>query len=353
MTEDSPLLALMEPTLASFKRRLGTYSWSEFKNWRHCPAKYLLSHHAVWPDDVVPSLPDDGPALRGIVVQRIFEAIVNERMFDREDVVRWIERQARSLIRTLVFHPLRANGMTAPRYWFRSAAGRAHLDHYVAREGLDPCFSDASRVRPVFVDVLGESFLDRHKSMDLLAMDVAELVAENLESFREHRIPLELTASELRVEVPLSSYIKLTGIIDFLCNRTPHTTDTRFRPTEGCVILDGKMSLQGAGVDEADQLMWYGSAVRLMYDVTPSYLGLWDWTQKKPHWYEFEDGWSSRLLDQVRGMDSDLRALYALLEGLGGRESVDLRKPYAPYRPSATACRYCPVADRCSHSVRS
>lgn len=319
-------------TLESLERRGDRLSWSQYKSWSQCPAKFLVDNHAVFVGGGYRRV-DDSKGVVGWVVQRFFEGWFNERLYRRYGsgdygvVGRsvYVRKQVGALLRTVVLPCGSSCAGVGGRYWFGTDEGKERLRVAVGEWGLDPVF--AKRLSPLFCD-MRKGWLDECVGKiegSLVGMESAGWVADR-------------TLSECFLEVDVGG-VELSGYVDFVVNVVGGFEGLHMLE-DGYVLLDGK-NVVGSWLDR-DQLMFYAMGLWLRYGKSPGALGFWSWSRAEATWYAFTDGWRDGLLDRVRVVSGEIKKLRKVFSGVCGEVDVgDL----VSFNPSSSNCRYCSYGD--------
>ena|SRR5271165_3950263 len=107
MSESGGVTIDFPATRTAYLGRHADVSWSKLQQFERCPANWLSDNFAVVRDREV-RRQDHRHAFPGTIIQRVWEAVVNEGVFRRSDfddpeiLARWCADQARALYRLIV-----------------------------------------------------------------------------------------------------------------------------------------------------------------------------------------------------------------------------------------------------------
>lgn len=320
----TPLMIDVPRSRAMLEARGTSVSWSKLQQFERCSGQWFATNYAAIPDPAAQRL-DHRHAFPGNIIQRVWEAVVNEHVHARfetpADLACLCEDQARALFRLIVMPTARQfdKPMHAWRRYFSSDEGRAAVARAVAEDGLDPVF--AANLSPQFVDeaAIASLYGSLEACLDRIGGTFAPLLA-TLDA-------ADLGLDRFEVERWLkgtSDGATLAGCADFLVDAE----------RDGYRLLDGKYRL-GATV-EAGQLYFYA----LMIEAE---------TGRRPGWLGFIDYGRANLgpagPDGVYDLGETIRLrgrIAALVQTVGA-----LRDGLAGLPDGAANCRFCAVKNSC------
>jgi len=256
-------------------------SWSKLQQYERCPGNWLVENHAVFVNRA-DHTDDSLHAMPGTLVQRVWEAIINERIYRRDGLnessalAAWAGRQIAALF-DCIARPLAEQHRLGKDQWrgyFNTDAAKAELVALAEAHGLDP--SLRYHLQPKFVRF--EQLFKLHGGRDEFFAKLTRTFLPTLGAFNSAGLDLDGMLAETFVEARNGDNV-LAGGIDFLWNRTRSAAgyfDDIATLADGYVMLDGKFQL-GPTVD-IGQLRFYATMLLLTYGKRPSRLGFLSYT---------------------------------------------------------------------------
>ena len=342
-------------TVEAFEKGWHRVSWSKLKTFRQCQVSWFFENYAVPLEREVYS-EDSAAAIPGTITQRVWEALINERVFLRYQTLaelhQWCAQQTAALFHAIVM-PFEAQfeiPRTEVRKYFRTAAGKARLEHTTRQHGLEPIFYTG--LQPKFTDL--EKFADKHGSIEKFLAKLSAQYPTMLAKFAEKQVDLSKMLSEQFIRAKFGQY-ELAGGVDFLFNTTHMTQpfDKLSQLENGYIILDGKAQVHDKTPN--GQLFFYATILFMTYRKTPSFVGFIDWSKSDFIWYPFKLEYIEQTKRAVSVMQATAFKLKEALVRL--RESQDklsvYELPFLEFGPDRMGCRFCGMSEVCESAVNA
>lgn len=312
--------------LKNFNNNCNKLSYSKFKLFKNCELSWFTSNFV----DATIHEVDQTFALPGIIVQRIFEEIINKKLYKTLDSVEfnaWIKDNVFSLINICTF-PIEDQANPQP----------LNLESIDSIKKEYPLFSITSGLYKIYVNK--KLLLKNFESLNSYAYFLYDLISENTLTFNKTLgLNINQTISEYYLKYKFGD-IDVSGRVDFL--EKDFTKENYF-------IFDGKMKLNSF-VDN-DQLTFYAFLINKMFGTIPYKAGFYSWTDKvfKPvnidvdsfHNLELSlDSYSKRVEDLTKKLNvinSDVLTIDMLYELFSNS-------------PSFTNCKFCVFKNSCKFS---
>jgi hypothetical protein len=339
-------------TAQSFDKGWHKISWTKLNTFNRCSASWMFENYAV-PIEREVYTQDEALAIPGTIVQRVWEGVINDKIFLRlpsvDSLSKWMRKQSEALFQTIVF-PLEEQfkfQRSQIRYFFKSGSGQERLKQMSEQFDLDPVFHTG--LQPKFCDLL--AFTERHKSLQEFFDKIEGRYKTMLEQFVGMSVDFNQMLSEQFIKARFGEY-ELMGGVDFLYNlkaplrRLSHLQDD-------FIILDGKNQISES-VSEG-QLFFYATILYLEYRKLPSYSGFIDWSKSDFRWYRFD---MSQIEDTKRAITTMMLFAYKLNQALNkivsesSKNTIALEKiPFLEFNPSRTNCRFCGYSNNCKAAL--
>lgn len=373
-TDTSSIPLSLHATAASFANGWQSVSWSKMTVFRKCQASWFFGNYGVPLERTVYS-DDEYAAIPGTITQRIWETVINDHapLHQKDDaqLSLWMKQQARALWHAIAM-PYEAQFNRSREEWrkfFRSVAGRQHLEWVTAQHGLSPSFYKG--IQPKFLNV--DKFLDaqRVKNLDDYFDKLHLRFSSMLAKFRAMNLDWTQFLSEKFIRAEFNGH-KLGGGVDFLYNTTPTFQKNSFgkntnqtlplvelkQLNDGYLMLDGKNQI-GGHVD-IGQLFFYALIIHLQYRRLPRMVGFIDWSKSDFVWYNFDLSQIEQMKRSVMAMQATAYRINEALQHVATRElgnpqaSISVYDvPHLKFTPSRIACRFCGMRDRCSKAYEA
>lgn len=331
-------------------------SWSKWKDYNLCPARWFATNFAVWVEPQT-SLQDGLYSIPGSLVQRVWESFINDRVYKslpatQDAWLGWLDNATRHLYRLIVkpreaqYEPPYADNL---RTFFRTKAGRAQTEAALAA-GLPSNFTTNLKLQ--FIDA--KDFKELYGSEEDFFKKLNLAFEKTLRLFAEYKVNLDAILSEEFVRATLPGNIIANGGVDFLVQ--PGTLTHPFsdikRLADGYTLLDGKMQF-GKTLDQ-EQLFFYAAIIQLQFRRTARYVGFINWTEGKFAFYDYLPAYAYKLQTNLRKLYDDFTPLEQTLKATN-QPTIDLVElPYLKFKPSTINCAYCTLNNgRCQAAKRA
>jgi PD-(D/E)XK nuclease superfamily len=353
MSESGGVSIDLPTTRAAYLRRHADLSWTKLQQFERCPANWLVENFAVVRERKT-QRQDHRHAFPGTIIQRVWEAAVNDRVFQRPGfddpkvLARWCADQTRALYQLIVM-PVDAQWERPQSSWrtyFATPEGEERRQGVIARHGLDPVFE--RHLQPQFVDEADINTL--HGSVEGCLAYIGSRFELTISALGEAGIMLDCIEAERYVAVPDGQF-RLAGQVDFLV-RTQGTD----RLANGYRLIDGKFGI-GPTV-EIGQLYFYALLVERADGIAPGWLGFLDYGNGR---LVGADGDGAYRLDRRRNLAARLAQYETAARSLADamntidedRSFIGLQEiPGIVFQPSRLACGFCSIGNWCEKSVR-
>ena len=279
----------------------------------------------------------------GTIIQRVWEAVVNEGVFRRSDfddpeiLARWCADQARALYRLIVM-PVNAQwqrSQSAWRNYFATPDGEERRRDAMDRHGLDAVFE--RHLQPQFVDEV--DIVALYGSVEQCLYHLGSRFGLTISALGEAGITFDRTEAERYVSVPDRAF-RLAGQIDFLVRAKEAD-----RLADGYRLIDGKFRI-GPTV-EIGQLYFYALLIEWADGIAPGWLGFLYYGNGR---LEGADGHGAYRLDRRDELAARLVRFEAAAKSLAeamsmigdDRPFIEFREiPGIVFQPSHLACGFC------------
>jgi hypothetical protein len=338
-------------TRANYLKRYRNLSWTKLQQFERCPAAWFAENFAVFRGTQA-RRQDHLYAFPGTIIQRVWEALINGRVYERpglcdaEALAAWCRAQARALFRLTVF-PAVVQWAGPPAYWrryFDTDEGEAWRRQAVEQHGLDPVFD--GHLSPQFV---GESDLTRvYGSPEESVARIGGTFARTIDVLHAAGIGFSQTEAEKYVAVDFGDF-RIAGQIDFLVR-----ADGGDRLRDGYKLLDGKFRI-GSTV-EIGQLYFYALLVERTQGIRPGWLGFLDYSSgclvgadgdgadRGDRQHELTAR-AERYVQAANALAETFRQIVGDVPQFDIRDLRDLS-----YQPNRQSCGFCSIAVRCTNS---
>jgi hypothetical protein len=353
MSESGGVTIDLPSTRSAYLRRHADLSRSKLQQFERCPANWFVENFAVVRERTM-LRQDHRHAFPGTIIQRVWEAAVNDRVFrrsgldDPEILARWCADQARALYRLIVM-PVQAQWelpLPSWRNYFAAPEGQERRQDVMNRHGLDPVFE--RHLQPQFVDEA--DIVALYGSVELCLDHIGSRFGLTISALGEAGIGFDRMEAERYVSVPHGAF-RLAGQIDFLVRpKEPGQL------AEGYRLIDGKFQI-GPTV-EIGQLYFYALLIERADGIVPGWLGFLDYGEGR---LVGADGDGTYRLDRRDELAARLARFEAAAKSLAeamsriaeDRPFIELREiPGIVFQPSPFACGFCSIGSRCEKSVR-
>jgi hypothetical protein len=342
----------LRATRTAYLRRHTDLSWTKLQQFERCPANWLIENFAVVREREVQRL-DHRHAFPGTIIQRVWEAVINDGVFRRADLddpkilARWCADQVRPLFRLIVMpvHAQWERPQSSWRNYFATSEGEERRHDAINRHGLDPVFE--RHLQPQFVDEADMVAL--YGSVELCLDHLGSRFGLTISALSEAGIEFDLIEAERYVAVPDGAF-RLAGQIDFLVRSKKAN-----RLADGYRLIDGKFHI-GSTV-EIGQLYFYALLIERANGIVPGWLGFLDYGNGR---LVGADGDGTYRLDRRDELTARLVRFEAAAKSLAeamsmigeNRPFVEFREiPGIVFQPSPLACSFCSIKNRCEKSV--
>lgn len=345
-------------TLARLTEYAAKTSWSEYKQFNSCRAGWFVSNFATTDGPMIPTMQDGLFGLPGVIIQKVFEVIINRRVYSRPELrdgdafLAWAIKGTSDLydlIRMDMSEQVRINALVqSHRHYFgKTNEGKARIAAAIAA-GMDPVLTEY--IRPEFIDA--EAFERRYESVAKFKDGLAAAVRTSLAPFASRHWPPARTQSEAYVVATLPTGTQVGGAIDFITS--PHSrADLDRRLTtlaDGFLITDGKYKVWAKFTDP-DQLNWYASIVRLGVRRQPGDLALFDWQAGRVHPVTIDPAFHAKMYTYAEERLRVLEVLKSHLRVPSPTGSIyDLPVEFSP---SEDACKFCVIRKTCEARMKA
>ena len=288
---------LVTETNANFKN-YKKVSWSEYSSFKNCKKSWFCSYYAKLLG--VPFTREHTLALSGIIIQKLFEIFINERVYYRydnyQDLLDWFKSGMYGIYEIIVFPYKDQLDMANPRYYFRRNVGKNRIIEVRDKFSMDPLIKGFS---PVFIDdkIFSSEFVTKDRFFDNLYKDICSV----LESWKDLEIDLNLMLSEVYIRTKFYGDVYIHGQIDFLYNKSALSNFEDINQIrDKYILIDGKWKLSDFTLKE--QLFFYSSLVYRRYKKLPEMVSFYSWTQREFKNYEFPDNFFETLKNEISQM---------------------------------------------------
>lgn len=340
-------------TRAAYLRGHTDLSWTKLQQFERCPANWLVENFAVIPERQT-QRQDHRHAFPGSIIQRVWEAAVNDGVFrrpgfdDPEILARWCADQARALYRLIVMPVIVQweRPQSSWRTYFATPEGEERRQDAMARHGLDPVFE--RHLQSQFVDQADIAAL--YGSVERCLDYIGSRFELTISALGEAGITLDRIEAERYVAVTDGSF-RLAGQVDFLVH--PQGAD---RLADGYRLIDGKFRI-GPTV-EIGQLYFYALLIERADGIAPGWLGFLDYGHGR---LVSADGDGTYRVDRRRDLAARIAryetAAVSLADAMSkideDRAVIGLQEiPGIIFQPGRLACAFCSIGDHCQKSVR-
>jgi hypothetical protein len=353
MSERGGVTIDLPATRAAYLRRHTDLSWTKLQQFERCPASWLVENFAAVPERRT-QRQDHRHAFPGTIIQRVWEAAVNDGVFrrpgfdDPKILAKWCADQARALYRLIVM-PVDAQWDRPQPSWrayFATPEGEARRQEAIARHGLDPLFE--RHLQPQFVDEADIAAL--YGSVEQCLDHIGSRFELTISALSAAGITLDRIEAERYVAVTDGAF-RLAGQVDFLVR--PPGAD---RLADGYMLIDGKFRI-GPTV-EIGQLYFYALLVERADGIAPGWLGFLDYGNGR---LVGADGDGAYRLDRRQELVARLARYEAAARSLAGTIStIEEDRPFIGlheilgivFQPGRLACGFCSIGHRCDKSMR-
>lgn len=358
-----PLLIDAELTLQSLVSSLHRVSWTKLQQHARCPGSWIAENHAVFTVREAHTQ-DHLHAIPGTILQRVWQAIINDRVYrreglrDRHALATWAGRQCAALFQCIArpLHEQHQHPREVLRRYYLTEPGKNEFEQRAATHGLDPALW--SHIQPSFVD--HDRLFRLHGGERKFFATLARTFAPTLATLERRGLDLDGFLAEVPVRASLGP-AELAGSIDFIWNRRRSPSglfDDLGLLENGFVVLDGKFRLGPTTVIE--QLDLYAAALRLGHNRTPSHIGLLCYGTGSLSLGDFDRGNMEGILDRVHEYSISVDALTASIATLvrdqprhHARHLVSFDAvPRLTLTPGRLACRFCSISRHCPKAFR-
>lgn len=333
------------------KKKSLTISWSKLRQFDECPASWFLINYADILNVEVVQI-NQTKAIPGIIIQKVFEVFINDRVYLREemktydDLLKWFEVNTKALF-YLLAKPIKDQYLSKfknPRNYFKRKAGKTDLEKITVEYGLD---THMKSLKIAFVDL--DQLKEDHGSEEGFLNHINSLYKPILDLFVENEVVLNYMLSEVYVQTQLNDVV-LNGYIDFVYNKnqTKGCLVNFAQICNGFVILDGKYNV--SRYVKKEQLMYYAMLIYLKCKKTPSYVGFIDWNKAKFSMRQLD----YHYLNKLRGKVANIRENYLRIKELLNNcpdDKILLSDLGLEYTPSA-GCLFCPLTLICKPGLQ-
>lgn len=363
--EDIPIH--LRDTEATYRAQHHKVSWSKLKAHTQCPGMWFIENYATLLERQVYAA-DEALAIPGSIVQKVWEIMINERVYKRADfdgpmglkmLGHWMGRQARALYHLLVFPYETQFTMpreTARKYFYKtSSLGQQRVAWAVKEHGLDPLF--CSGMQPKFSDI--KFFEEKNGKLENWFNKLDDMFMRMLEEFAGHKVNMDRMFSEIFLNVK-QGRLEIGGGIDFVYNvhhqlPTPFTELRDLKP--GYVLLDGKYNV--SQYTETGQIFLYALLIYSRYRVVPAFTGFIDWTKAKFHWHQFDLAQLNQMQSKVTRYAGEATKLALSLQRKcettpPATKTISIYDiPHLDFRPSKVHCNFCGIQQKCQAAKRA
>ena len=356
----APVMVDVAKSLESLRGSAARVSWSKIQQFERCPGNWFVENHAAIPDRST-QIDDSLHAIPGTLVQRLWEAIINERLYRREGLSDpeklsvWAGKQIEALFNCIAW-PLEVQRSHPKEYWrgyFSTDQGKVELTRLADQHGLDPALR--YHLQPKFLR--HSQLFALHGGKAAFLSKLAGTFAPTLAELERANLDLDGILAEAFVSVE-DGPTTLAGGIDFIWNRRRSSAglfDDLAMLEDGYVMLDGKIKI-GPTV-ELGQLEFYAAVLLRLYGKKPSKIGFLDYMRAVIKAPDFEESMVERIMTRVerlrKGGDAIQSGIASSLEDpdqSGLSRIHDL--PNLAFTPSKLACRFCGISENCLAASR-
>ena len=357
----APVMINVAKSLESLRCSAARVSWSKIQQFERCPGNWFVENHAAIPDRSA-QIDDSLHAIPGTLVQRLWEAIINERLYRREGLCDpaklsvWAGKQIEALFNCIAW-PLEVQRSHPKEYWrgyFATDQGKVELTRLAEQHGLHPALR--YHLQPKFLR--HSQLFALHGGKSAFLSKLAGTFAPTLAELERANLDLDGILAEAFVSVE-DGPTTLAGGIDFIWNRRRSSAglfDDLAMLEDGYVMLDGKIKI-GPTV-ELGQLEFYAAVLLRLYGKRPSRLGFLDYLRAAISAPEFHDAMIDRILNRVerlrQGTEQILRDVSPTQDAMSRPVLLPISEvSNLNFTPSKLACRFCGISENCHAASRA
>ncbi len=304
-------------------------SYSKFKLFKNCELSWFGSTFGETSSKEI----NQNYALPGIIIQRVFEEIINKKIYqgtNERDFNEWIRHNVYGLIKSCVFKL--EDQQTKTYDFFKTKEGSEIL---LSIRNEYPLFKIDSGINPIFIEE--EHFIKKYGFMDRYTETLIETIIKNTLVFNKTlNLNIKKTSSEIFLKNNYSG-ITLSGKIDFI--ERDYTKEDYF-------IFDGKMNLNNFVND--DQIIFYSYLINKEYGTLPYKSGFFSWSTQK-----FKP--VVVLKDSLHILENDLEVYIKrvdeiktkLLQINADYTSMDTFTTILRNNPNYVNCKFCNIKNSC------
>ena len=357
----APAMIDVKKSLESLRQSAARVSWSKIQQFERCPGNWFVENHAAIPDRSA-QIDDSLHAIPGTLVQRLWEAIINERLYRRDDLNdptklnAWAEKQLEALFNCIAW-PLEVQKGKPKEHWrgyFSTDQGTIDLAGLADRHGLDPALR--YHLQPKFLR--HSQLFALHGGKSAFLAKLTRTFIPTLAELERANLDLDGILAEAFVSVE-DGATTLAGGIDFIWNSKRSSAglfDDLSMLEDGYVMLDGKIKI-GPTV-ELGQLEFYAAVLLRLYGKRPSRLGFLDYMRATISAPAFEDAMISRILERGERLRHGTEQI---LRGVTSSHAASNETGLLPisevaeltFTPSKLACRFCGISENCAAAANA
>ena len=320
-------------------------SWSKLRQFQECPKSWFAINYASMVN--VDLIMDKTKALPGVIVQKLFETFINERIYSSpgmesyECLIEWFRVNTVALF-DLIAKPIEYQSMPKykdARHYFSSKEGKKEVK--AAKENFNLDYRiEAPQVNFTNFDSLKEEY----GSVEGFIEHLVGLYRPILDSFLKRKLNLDLILSEVYIETEIEG-VCLNGYIDFLYNQSQGAGFfTDIKQLKDCfIIYDGKLKL--SRYIHKEQLMYYAALLQNKYGRMPDKVGFMGWTEARIVMHSFEKEYIYTLEEKVKKMKERYIQLIDFFSGYP-LDTVALGDVGLKCKPNNN-CIFCPILMNC------
>lgn len=341
-------------TLDALEKRSGSVSWSEYTSFKGCQSSWFIQNYAATESADQERVQNSLESIPGTIIQRVFEALVNDKVYERPNLIsadslqEWVRTQISNLIDLTLFNlkdqfdPVFQQTFTG-HYFTKNRTGSASLRNAIDSGKLDPVFG--TNIKPQFIDP--DDLNTKYGSVEGLKKTLADVSINALSQFALFA-PVHHTISEPWVTAKFHTGDKASGAIDFLTNGKagPRPNNRLTNLQDGYYIMDGKYRVWKKYTNP-DQLQWYLSLLRLSTRREPrDSHGLFDWSKAEYHSVQFDSTFLSRAMSTLDARQQTIAKLKGCIRAKPS-SSFSIYDSGLSFSASTDNCKFCLFRTQC------
>jgi len=320
-----------------FEKSSHKLSYSKFKRWQDCEFSWFVDNYIESDETEI----NQRYAITGTIIQRIFQEIINEKIYTKYSKVsqfnEWILQNVKGLYDCIAF-PISSqhNKEINNQHYFTTPKGISELRRAQIKY---PLFTITSDIAPNYVSEL--ELIKDYTSIENLKYTVANIIIENTKTICSNlKLDLQKTVSEIYIKYQTEKGLILSGRVDFI--ERDYTSENYF-------VFDGKFNLNQYA--DIRQLIYYSYIIYKNHNTIPYKAGFCGWKDSEFNEVSVSLEDFKKLEEHLIEYENRIPTILTLLKDVKS-DYITLKELNKIFKTNSTYlnCRFCSSKLFCSNA---